>query len=241
MPRSRPANAPISFHKHTGQYYVTRAGKRVYLGADRDAAMDRYHRLALGLPEPQQPTRTLLLSAKQLANRFLAAQEANWRNANTTLRCYRDWLRRFLEDHPGFLAEDLTVEMFAAWKLSLRGREYSPRSINHYLGAVRAMYAFGEDTGLLDRSPRLKRVKNESLARANSANKALYTVDELKALLACADLQLPHDERSLRDLYVTLLRRTPRVRRKRTCWTTMWSSKWTGYRAHLTGPCSRKP
>ena len=80
MPRSRPTSDPISFHKPTGQYYVTRAGERVYLGADRDAAMERYHRIALGLPEPEQPVRKLLLSAKELANRFLAAQQANWRN-----------------------------------------------------------------------------------------------------------------------------------------------------------------
>ncbi len=57
MPRSRPASSPLSFHKHTGQYYVTRGGQRVYLGADLDAATDKYHRLALGeAPAPKPPT-----------------------------------------------------------------------------------------------------------------------------------------------------------------------------------------
>jgi len=51
MPRSRPSSDPISFHKPTGQFYVTRGGSRVYLGADRDAAIERYYRLALGLAE----------------------------------------------------------------------------------------------------------------------------------------------------------------------------------------------
>jgi len=50
MPRSRPATDPLSFHKHTGQYYVTRGGKRIHLGADYDQAMEKYHRLALGQP-----------------------------------------------------------------------------------------------------------------------------------------------------------------------------------------------
>ncbi len=47
MPRSRPASNPLSYHKHTGQYYVTRDGKRIYLGADRDEAMEKYHHMAL--------------------------------------------------------------------------------------------------------------------------------------------------------------------------------------------------
>jgi len=33
MSRSRPASNPISYHKHTKQYYVTRGGRRIYLGA----------------------------------------------------------------------------------------------------------------------------------------------------------------------------------------------------------------
>lgn len=88
MPRSRRSTDPISFHKPTGQYYVTRGGSRVYLGADRDAAIERYHRLALGLSETPKPIATGPLSAKELANRFLASQRANWRHPETTLKGY---------------------------------------------------------------------------------------------------------------------------------------------------------
>ena len=61
MSRSRPASNPLSYHKPTGQYYVTREERRVYLGCDRDEALLRYHRLALGMrpvvvsPEPFGP------------------------------------------------------------------------------------------------------------------------------------------------------------------------------------------
>ena len=95
------------------------------------------NRLALGLPEPKQPSRTVALRAKELAHRFIVAQAANWRNPKITVRCYRDWLHRFLDDHAGF---NLPAD---------------------------TMYALGEDTGLLEQNPRLKRAKNESLARAN--------------------------------------------------------------------------
>lgn len=192
MPRSRPASDPLSFHKPTGQYYVTRAGKRVYLGSDRDEAVKKYHRLALGQVAPVQPPKgpEALLSAKELANRFLAAQQANWRNPTTTLRGYREWLGRFLEDHPRLMAQDLAVEQFASWKLSLRKRGYSAESINHYLSAVRAMYRFGADTGLLENSPRLSRVKNEPRDPAGSNSKPVYSGKQVQVLLKNADLQL---------------------------------------------------
>ena len=67
MPRSRPASDPISFPKPTGQYYVTRGGKRLYLGADRDEAIRRYHRRSLGLSEPDKSARGVEISAKDLA------------------------------------------------------------------------------------------------------------------------------------------------------------------------------
>ena len=44
MPRSRPASNPISFHKHTKQYYVTRTGKRIYLGSDKEEALKKYQK-----------------------------------------------------------------------------------------------------------------------------------------------------------------------------------------------------
>ena len=173
MPRSRPASNPLSFHRHTGQFYVTRGGRRIYLGANRDEAMERYHRLALNQPAPALSDPIAPLSAKELANRFIAAQRANWRS-RTTLQSYRDWLGRFLADHPGFRASQLAVETFAAWKLSLRERSYSRVSINHFLKAVRAMYVFAEESGLINESPRLRRVRNEPSSVGGAEQKPLY-------------------------------------------------------------------
>jgi len=189
MPRSRPASNPVSYHKHTNQYYVTRGGKRIYLGADRQQAIRRYHEMGLGseihFPEPLPPA---ALTAKELANRFLAAQRANWRSPETTLKSYRDWLGRFLLDHPGLRVADFTVEAFATCKLSLKDRGYSTESINHYLGAVRAMFRFAEDTDLIPKSPKLKRVRNEP--RQNGNDKPLYSPEDILRLLRKADEQL---------------------------------------------------
>lgn len=189
MPRSRPASSPLSFHRHTGQFYVTRGGRRVYLGAEHESAMEKYHRLALGIPPALQSRPIALISAKELANRFVAAQQANW-GSGETLTCYRNWLGRFLEDHPGLRAADLSVEMLAAWKLSLRRRKYAPRSINHYLGAVRALYHFAEDTELLETIPRFKRIKNEPAATIRSNGKPVYGLGEIRNLLTASDLQM---------------------------------------------------
>lgn len=190
MPRTRPSTSPLSFHGPTGQYYVTRARKRVYLGADPGEALKKYHRLALGRGQPAQPECDRTLTAKELANRFITAQQADWRNPEGTLRCYTDWLGRFLKDHSGLLAADFTVEMFASWKLSLRRRGYSAESINHFLSVVRAMYVFAADVELLPAVPRLRRVRNEPCPKVGSRQKPLYTAGELQKLLDGAELQL---------------------------------------------------
>ena len=190
MPRSRPTSNPLSYHKHTGQYYVTRTGKRIYLGADRDEALEKYHRMNLGLAEPERPAKQVPVTGKELANRFLAAQQANWRNPVVTLASYKHWIGRFLKDHPKLRIQDFTVEMFAAWKISLRERDYSPESINHYLSAVRSMFVFAEETGVLEKSPTLRRVKNESAQEVGSKEKPLYSAEQISSLLQQADVQL---------------------------------------------------
>jgi len=189
MPRSRPTSNPVSYHKHTGQYYVTLSGRRIYLGTDKDQAIRRYHAMGLSsdmrFPERRQPTD---LTVKELANRFLAAQRANWQNPEATLKAYKDWLGRFLSDYPRLRATDLTVEAFASWKMSPKDRGYSTESINHYLGAVRAIFRFASDTELLDKPPRLERVQDES--RKGRARKPLYNAEDIGALLDKADEQL---------------------------------------------------
>jgi len=191
MSRSRPASNPISFHKHTKQYYVTRGGKRIYLGSDKEKALKKYHRMGLGLELVQQEVALPVeITIKELANRFIAAQRANWRNPKETLKCYKDWLGRFIKDHPRLKVANFTVEKFARWKLSLKEREYSPESINHYLSAVRAMVVFAEETDLIEKAPKLRRIKNERIPQTGSKEKPLYTLDELQKLLESADLKL---------------------------------------------------
>ncbi|MCH8147189.1 MAG: hypothetical protein IH987_04240 [Planctomycetes bacterium] len=151
--------------------------------------MKKYHLLAAGVLPTGPPDKILPISAKALANRFLAAQQANWRNRKKTLTVYRDWLGRFLKDHRGLNACEYTVEMFAAWKISLRERKYTPESINHYLSAVRAMYAFGEDVDLIPKAPRLRRVRNESRMGLTNRSKTIYSKLDAKNLFSCADTQ----------------------------------------------------
>ena len=131
MSRSRPASNPVSFHKPTNQYYVTRLGRRVYLGSDREQALKRYHEIGLGMQATtHEASPQVTLTLKELANRFIAAQRANWRNPETTLKSYTGWLGRLLADHPQLRVAEFTVELFASWKLSLKERGYSTESNN---------------------------------------------------------------------------------------------------------------
>jgi hypothetical protein len=138
MSRSRPASNPVSYHKQTKQYYLTRGGRRTYLGPDKEEALKKYHRLGLGLELPRKELAPAVeISVKELANRFIATQQANWRSPKETLKSYKDWLGRFIKDHPRLKVANFSVEDFADWKVSLKRRNYSPESINHFLMAVR--------------------------------------------------------------------------------------------------------
>ncbi len=191
MSRSRPASNPISFHKHTKQYYVTRGGKRIYLGSNKEEALKKYHRMGLGIePVQQDLAPPVEITIKELANRFIAAQQANWRNPKATLKCYKDWLGRFIKDHPRLKVANFTVEKFARWKLSLKERKYSPESINHYLSAVRAMFTFAEEADLIEKSPKLRRIRNERIPQTGSKEKPLYTLGDIHKLLGNAELRL---------------------------------------------------
>jgi hypothetical protein len=73
MPRSRPTSNPISYHKWTKQFYVTRSDRRIYLGPDKEEALKRYHRLGLGVALIiQEPASPVEITIKELANRFIA-------------------------------------------------------------------------------------------------------------------------------------------------------------------------
>ena len=72
MSRSRPASNPISYHKHTNQYYVTRGGKRIYLGSDKERAITKYHRMGMGFePAQQELSQPVEIRIKELANNRL--------------------------------------------------------------------------------------------------------------------------------------------------------------------------
>jgi len=191
MSRSRPTSNPISYHKWTKQFYVTRSSRRIYLGPDKEEALKRYHRLGLGVALIQQEaTLPIEITTKELANRFIAAQQANWRNPEETLKCYKGWLGRFIEDHSRLRVADFTVEQFASWKISLKRRGYSAESINHYLSAVRAMFSFAEETELIQKAPKLTRIKNEAKPKPGTNVKPLYTPDNIRLLLEQANIQM---------------------------------------------------
>ena len=78
--------------------------------------------------------------------------------------------------------------MFAAWKLSLRRRKYASTTINHFLQAVRSIYAFAEEAEIINTAPKLKRVRNEP--NGCSREQQLYTTEQLRSLLSSAKLQV---------------------------------------------------
>ena len=163
----------------------------VYLGSNKDEALKKYHRLNLQIELNQPETVVSVeITVKELANRFITSQQANWRNSEETLKCYKQWLGRFIKDRPRLKVVEFSVEKFARWKLTLKKRQYSSESINHFLSAVHAMFVFAEETGIIEKSLRLRSIKNERIPIAGSREKPLYTLEDLHKLLNNADLML---------------------------------------------------
>ena len=52
------------------------------------------------------------------------------------------------------------------------------------------MFTFAEDTGLVRKAPKLKRVKNEPKPKTGSKEKPLYALEDIQKLLRGADLQV---------------------------------------------------
>jgi len=152
------------------------AGREFIWVLTRNRPLLKYHRLGLGLESvTQEPTPPVEITLKELANRSITAEQANWRNPKTTLKCYKDWLGRFIKDHPRLKVADFTVERFAAWKIFLKKRDYSPESINHYLSAVRAMFTFAEETGLIEKAPKIEIMENSFLDPFDNIRKEDFT------------------------------------------------------------------
>ena len=67
MSRSRQTSNPISYHKWTKQFYVTRAGRRIYLGSDEKEALKKYHQLGIGFESPQSELSPVVITVKELS------------------------------------------------------------------------------------------------------------------------------------------------------------------------------
>lgn len=113
MPRSRPTSNPISYHKWTKQFYVTRAGRRIYLGSDKEQALKKYHRLGLGFELIQQEAAP-------------PVQQANWWSPKDTLKRYKGWVGRFIENHSRLKVADFKKRTGGRIMNLMTSDEYKP-------------------------------------------------------------------------------------------------------------------
>lgn len=191
MQTSQQAIRLISHLKSRQQYYTTQVNKQTFLGMNEHDVPRKVHWLKISQFEQLGRINSAPeISIKELVDRFTEVQSANWKNPSVTMASYKQWLRVFLVEHSDLKISQFTIEQFAKWKLSLKSQGYAAESINHFLSAVRAIFSFAEDIGLIKKPLRLKRVKNESMPPAGLREKLLYTPDDICKLLSNAGLQL---------------------------------------------------
>lgn len=150
-----------AFRKHADGRYMTKWGSRNrYFGRDRDAALKRY---AESIEEWRQwregkrraatvmPARRI--TVLQLAQQFVAAKSAE--GGIDLERYYRKHLRRFLVHAARVPADDVRVGDLAALRndmLKARrpdGTGYAPKTVNHDIIAVKAMFQWAMDQELI--------------------------------------------------------------------------------------------
>jgi integrase len=197
---------PLTPHPN-GQWCKKVRGQLRFFGvwADPDAALANYNRQASDLHagrEPQAGRLEDVPTVKNLANAFLASKKAKYESGTLTAR----WFDDCLVITKAFVAavgktrrwDDLAPGDFGRYRQRLY-RSYGVHAIDRHMTAVRSMFKFAYDSGIIDRpvrygqefdKPSAKEKRQSRAARDREHGKRLFSLADLLNLLKHAEGQL---------------------------------------------------
>ena len=143
-----------SFRCHaTGQWFAKWGGRNHYFGTERAAAYKKFL-ASLGewaewreLRSSQRllpPTQAHLVI--DLAEKFLAMKAAD---SDDLRRYYAKHLGRFLRTYKLVRADVVRVKHLTALKSTMQAAHYAPKTVNHDIVAVKAMFAWAADQEMI--------------------------------------------------------------------------------------------
>jgi len=131
------------FWKERGEFVVNVRGKRHYLGEDREAAFDEWHRLCREKPEPVS-TQTVWA----VLDAYLDHAEAN--AAPATYEWYRYRLQLFKDALPNQPVHALKVYQFTDW---LDKQAWSPTYKAGIVTAIKRVFNWAADGDRIEKNP----------------------------------------------------------------------------------------
>jgi integrase len=194
---------PLFIHKGRGYWCKTVLGKHKYFGRVADdpqgkEALKRWLRekdyLLAGLDPPTGDEHSI--SVKYLCNKYLATKEAELQAGEIVKRTFDDWksvCTIVMESIPASLPLDkILPDHFEKVLIAIKSRYSSPNSRGKYTMAVRSIFKYGHDMGMISRQmvycpgftkpPAMAYRKHEAATGDRSLTK-----DEVSTLLKHAD------------------------------------------------------
>lgn len=154
---------PLTPHP-SGQWAKKIRGRTYYFGpwSDPQSALESYHKQAADLHAGRQPTiPTGGVTVKQLVNAYLGHQQDKVASGEIGIRHFDD-CRRTLSDWAKFFGEatavaDIRPDGFARYRNRLAKR-LGVRSLAKNIIAIKGMFNYAFDVGLIDQPPKFSRV-----------------------------------------------------------------------------------
>jgi integrase len=191
--KKRSDKFPLTKHP-TGQYCKKIKGKLYYFGADKRKALERYYEQAAYLHSGEIVRSRITdesISIKTLCNLFLDYQESRLHIGEISPRHAYDQtmrLRSFAKFvGPNELVSEVSTFDLQSYRRKLAKDSKAPRTINNYIGTVKAMYRWALDNELITGTPRLRAVKS---IRVRKQSRPTFTPSQIQALLRNAAPQM---------------------------------------------------
>ena len=191
--KTRSDKFPLTLHP-TGQFCKKIKGKLYYFGTDKKNALERYLEQAAYLhtgkgAKPSSANNNL--SLKTVCNLYLDYQESRATIADITrsyvydqTRLLRDFVRYIGPNHIVSNISTIDVQNYRK-KLIKTGK--AADTINNRITAVKAMYNWALDNGVINSIPNLKAIKKVAISKAE---KPIFSMPQIQNLIENASIQM---------------------------------------------------
>ena len=191
--KTRSDKFPLTLHP-TDQYCKKIKGKLYYFGTDKKAALERYLEQAAYLhtgktTKPNSANNNL--SLKTVCNLYLDYQESRAAIAEIT-RSYVYDQTRLLRDFvryigPNRIISNISTVDLQDYRKKLIKTGKAADTINNRITAVKAMYKWALDNGVISSTPNLKAIKKVVISKTE---KPTFSIAQIQKLLENASTQM---------------------------------------------------